>query len=208
MTTTPSSTTGQDPHTLDPRTLDDVRAFAVGHWASLSVELRPTEDRAGTGTVEPTRLRRRFHYRADDTFTGVITQFVDDAGEIPLLEFEFQGHLLWGGPHPIAEGAFEIDYVLDEVFAVTPFGEEAAALLNHERPADIDPFEPEVAQDILGKAFPLFDIAAGQILTDYDLIYFVNGLLFMGAKHVDGTPFDQPDRRPYQLQIPLIRVAS
>ena len=30
----------------------------------------------------------------------------------------------------------------------------------------------------------------------------------MGAKHVDGTPFDQPDRRPHQLQIPLVRVTD
>ena len=192
----------------DPRTLEEVKAFAVGRWESLSVELRPTEDRAGTGVITPTRLRRRFDYRADDTFTGVITQYADDGGQAPLLEFEFRGHLVWGGPHPIAEGAFEIDYRLDDGFAVTPLGPEAAALLNGGRPDGLDPFEPGRSQDILGKAFPLFDIASGEILTDHDLIYFANGLLFMGAKHVDGTPFDRPDRRPYQLQIPLVRVVG
>ncbi|MEM9563461.1 MAG: hypothetical protein AAGA93_12630 [Actinomycetota bacterium] len=192
----------------EPRTIEEVRAFAVGHWESLTVELRPTEDRAGTGAIEPTRLRRRFHYRPDDTFTGVISQYGDDYGELHLLDFEFKGHLVWGGPHPIADGAFEIDYVLDEAFAVTPVVPDIAAMLNQGRPADLDEFAPGVRQDILGKAFPLFDIAAGQILTDYDLVYFVNGLLFMGAKHVDGTPFDQPERRPHQLQIPLVRVTD
>lgn len=34
------------------------------------------------------------------------------------------------------------------------------------------------------------------------------GMLFMGAKHVDGTPFDKPEQRPHPLQIPRIRVSS
>jgi hypothetical protein len=42
----------------------------------------------------------------------------------------------------------------------------------------------------------MFNIAAGQIVSDYDLIHFNHGLLFMGAKHVDGTPFDRPEQRP------------
>lgn len=29
-----------------------------------------------------------------------------------------------------------------------------------------------------------------------------SGMLVMGAKHVDGTPFGTPERRPHQLQIP------
>jgi hypothetical protein len=54
----------------------------------------------------------------------------------------------------------------------------------------------------------MFNIKEGQIAADYDLIYFKNGLLFMGAKHVDGTPFDQPERRPHQLQVPLQKVMN
>ena len=52
----------------------------------------------------------------------------------------------------------------------------------------------------------MFHIEEGQIVGDYDLIYFKHGLLFMGAKHVDGTPFDKVENRPHQLQIPLERV--
>jgi hypothetical protein len=52
----------------------------------------------------------------------------------------------------------------------------------------------------------MVNIAAGQIVADYDLISLTHGLLFMGAKHVDGTPFDRPERRPRQLQIPLRRA--
>ncbi|MEM8618850.1 MAG: hypothetical protein AAGF73_03930 [Actinomycetota bacterium] len=206
--TTPSNTRGSgtpDAPAADPRTLADVRAFAVGEWSSISVELRPTEDRTGAGTVEPTRLRRHFTYHDEDTFTGTITMYVDDYGTAPLLEFEFKGHLLWGSPHPIADGAFEIDYVLDDGFAVTPLTPDAAAMLNAGIAPGVEPFKTGVKNDILGRAFPMFDIAEGQVVVDYDLIYFRDGLLFMGAKHVDGTPFDAPDRRPHQLQIPIAR---
>ena len=99
-----------------------------------------------------------------------------------------------------------IDYVLSEGFAVTPLQSQTADLLNQGRPKNVQPFQVNQKTDLLQKAFPLFNISEGQIVTDYDLIYFNHGLLFMGAKHVDGTPFDQPIRRPHQLQIPLQRV--
>lgn len=193
--------------TTDPRSLDDVKAFAVGDWTSLSVELRPTEDRTGAGTIEPTRLRRDFTYNDDDTFRGTITMFVDDYGQLPLLAFEFKGHLRWGSAHPIADGAWNIDYVLDDGFAVTPLMPDAADMLNAGLVEGMAPFEAGVQSDILGQRFPMFDLVEGQTVVDYDLIYFDHGLLFMGAKHVDGTPFDEPDRRPHQLQIPLVRAA-
>lgn len=191
----------------NPRALAEVKAYAKGSWTSLSVELRPTEDRAGTGHIEPTRLTRDFDYLDDDKFIGVITMYMDEYGEVPLMKFEFKGNLRWGPPHPIAEGAYEIDYVLDEGFAITPLNDGATAMLSQAPIPGIEPFETGKKQDISGKAFPLFNIVEGQILTDYDLIVFRNGLLFMGAKHVDGTPFDKPERRPHQLQIPLRRVA-
>ena len=195
-------------HIADPRTLEEIKHFALGEWKSLSVELRPAEDRSGSGTVESTRLTRHFNFLADDRFRGIITLFVDDYGQLPLMEFDFQGHLRWGGPHPIAQGAFELDYVLDEGFGVTPLHEEAAVMLNQAPVSGLEPFVAGIKQDILGKAFPMFHIAEQQIVTDYDLIYFHAGLLFMGAKHVDGTPFDQPERRPHQLQVPLARVMA
>ena len=189
-----------------PTAIEEVKAFAQGSWESISVELRPTEDRTGSGVVQPTRLKRRFDYLPQDKFVGTITMFADDYGQAPMMEFEFKGRLEWGEAHPIAKGAYSIDYVLDDGFAVTPLHDGAAAMLNQGRPDGIPPFEVGKKANILKKAFPLFNIVEGQIVTDYDLIYFRNGMLFMGAKHVDGTPFDKPDRRPHQLQIPLARA--
>ena len=205
----PSSERAQAIRNIEtPTTLGEVKAFAAGRWRSLAVELRPTEDRTGSGVVQPTRLTRDFTIEPDDRFTGVIRLYGDDYGRLPLMAFEFRGRLRWGEPHPIAAGAYEIDYVLDAAFRVTPLHEQAATMLNQGLVPGLEPFSVGVPQDILGKAFPMFNIAKNQVVTDYDLIYFRNGLLFMGAKHVDGTPFDRPERRPHQLQIPLQRVAS
>lgn len=189
----------------EPKTLEEVKKFALGEWQSITVELRPTEDRTGSGKIQPTYLKRHFTYLPKDKFIGKITLFADNYGQMPLMEFEFKGTLKWGEKHPIADGAWKIDYVLDEGFGVTPLHEQSAAMLNSALPAGMSAFENGVKKDILKKAFPMFKIVEGQIVSDYDLIYFKNGMLFMGAKHVDGTPFDKPENRPHQLQIPLIR---
>ncbi|NEQ50157.1 MAG: hypothetical protein F6K11_08510 [Leptolyngbya sp. SIO3F4] len=191
-----------------PKTLSEVKEYALGSWESLSIELRPTEDRVGSGEIQPTFLTRKFTYLEGDKFVGIITLFADNYGQAPLMEFEFKGNLNWGGEHPIAPGAWKVDYVLDEGFGVTPLNEQAAAMLNQALPEGMQAFEAGVQQDILEQAFPLFSIEEGQTVTDYDLIYFRNGLLFMGAKHVNGTPFDKPENRPHQLQIPLVRISE
>ena len=190
----------------EPKSLEEVKSYALGKWESISVELRPTEDRAGTGQIQPTYLRRKFHYLEGNKFVGTITLFGDNYGALPLMEFEFKGNLKWGKAHPIADGAWNIDYILDEGFGVTPLNPQSAEMLNAALPTGMSPFENGVKKDILGKSFPMFHIVEGQIVSDYDLIYFKNGLLFMGAKHVDGTPFDKPENRPHQLQIPLVKV--
>lgn len=191
-----------------PTSLEEVQQYAVGEWRSLSVELRPSEDRTGSGKISPRFVTRHFAYLSPDKFTGTITIFADNYGKAPLMAFDFEGDLRWGAPHPIAEGAWEMDFVLSERFAVTPLAPEAAAMLNQVPVEGITPFEVGRKTDILRKAFPLFNIAEDQVVVDYDLIYFRNGMLFMGAKHVDGTPFDRPENRPHQLQVPMVRVSG
>lgn len=189
-----------------PKTLEEVKRYALGEWESISIELRPTEDRAGTGAVTPTYLTRHFTYMEDDRFVGIITMYGDNYGKVPLMAFEFVGALVWRDEHPIADGAWNIDYVLNEGFGVTPLSPPAADMLNQVPVEGLEPFEVGVKQDILQKEFPMFSLNEGDIVVDYDLIYFREGMLFMGAKHVDGTPFNLPERRPHQLQIPLARV--
>lgn len=40
---------------------------------------------------------------------------------------------------------------------------------------------------------------------EYDLVYLNQGLLFWGARHIDGRGFDTEQNRPTNLQIPLMR---
>ena len=174
-------------------------------WISIATELRPQEDRTGTGKVQPFHVSREFTFLQGDRFQGVITSYADPYGKVPLVRFVFRGHLEWQGTHPIAPGAQKVDYVLDEGFLVTPLAPPFADALNQVPVDGLARWEVGVTQDILGKAFPLFNVAAGQIVKDYDLVLLKDGMLFMGAKHVDGTPFDRPERRPTNLQVPLVR---
>ena len=60
-------------------------------------------------------------------------------------------------------------------------------------------------QSILGKAFPPFGLAEGQLFKEYDLIYINNGMMFWGARNIDGRGFDREENRPTNLQIPMVR---
>ncbi|MBP6672915.1 MAG: hypothetical protein KA247_07180 [Bacteroidetes bacterium] len=191
----------------NPKTLSDVKKWAVrgGEWVSIATELRPTEDRTGGGKINSFYVSRSFKFFEGDRFEGTIISSADAYGTMPLVKFTFKGHTIWGKQHPIAEGAYEIDYILDEGFEVTPLHPMFAEQLNMAPVNGLRSWQVNVTQDIKGKAFPLFNIKEGQIVGDYDLIYFNNGMLFMGAKHVDGRGFDKPENRPTNLQIPLIR---
>lgn len=187
-------------------TVDEIRSYIKdAEWVSITTELRPQEDRSGIGKIQPFYVSRYFKFIENDTFIGKILSFGDPYGKIPLVEFEFRGHVEWKGEHPVAKGAQNIDYVLDEAFIVTPKDPAFAEALNKFPVDGLNKFEANVSQNILKKAFPLFNIKEGQIVKDYDLIYTYNGMLFMGAKHVDGTPFDKPENRPHLLQIPLVK---
>ena len=65
---------------------------------------------------------------------------------------------------------------------------------------------PERATTVMGITFPSpFGLAAGKNFMEYDLVYLSHGLLFWGARNVDGRGFDTEQNRPTNLQIPLAR---
>lgn len=186
--------------------LTELQNFVIGgEWISISVELRPFEDRLGTGKIQPFYVSRSFQYFTENEFEGSIISYADPFGQVPLVKFTFKGHTIWGKEHQIKEGAFEIDYILDKAFEVTPLNVMFADQLNLMPVEGLNKWELNKMQDIKGKEFPLFGIKKGEIVGDYDLIYINNNMLFMGSKHVDGRGFDKPENRPTNLQVPLIR---
>lgn len=131
--------------------------------------------------------------------------YADAHGKVPLVKIVIQGHTAWRGEHPIAKGAYKLDYITDEAYEVTPLHHGFADVANKFPGNGLNKWEVNVVQDVQGKVFPLFRLVEGQMYVDYDLIYIYNDMLFNGSKNVDGRAFDTPENRPTNVQIPLVR---
>jgi hypothetical protein len=187
-------------------TPDQIREFIQdGEWASITVELRPSSNETPTGAPQPFYCSRLFKYSKPDHFECTVINFADPNGKVPLVKIHIKGFNLWRGEHPIAKGAYNVDYVADEAYEITPLHQGFADAANRFTASGLNHWEIGVAQDVRAKPFPLFGLIEGQTYVDYDLIYIYDGMLFNGSKHVDGRAFDKPESRPTNLRIPLIR---
>ena len=61
---------------------------------------------------------------------GIITYYADPEGQTPLYKMHFSGTSNWGNPHPIAEGAFNVKYVLEDSVVLTPLSDSFTTILN------------------------------------------------------------------------------
>jgi hypothetical protein len=176
-----------------------------GQWVSITTELRPSTNKSATGEIQPFYCSRVFTYAPPDRFACTVMNYADANGKVPLVKIVIKGHNAWRGEHPIAPGAYNLDYIADEAYEVTPLHQGFAAVANKFPGNGLNTWEVNVMQDVTGKAFPLFSLVEGQTYVDYDLIYIYNDMLFNGSKNVDGRAFDKPENRPTNLQIPLVR---
>lgn len=189
-----------------PKSPDQIRQFILGgKWVSITPELRPGVIKSADGNIPPTYCLREFEYAAVDRWSCLFTTYADPNAKTPLVKFLIKGHLQWRGEHPIAQGAQKVDYVADEAYEVTPALQAVADAFNKAPLDGLNPWEVNITQEIKGKAFPAFGIVDAGTYTDYDLIYIFNGMLFNGSKNVDGRPFNKPENRPTNLQVPLVR---
>lgn len=181
-----------------------------GHWKSIACELRPQAGKEGEA-VKSSWVTRDFTFDGTGKFNATIITFLDQFCEQPMNEFNFSGHAKLGGASRAAMGAREITYVLDESLSITPRAQIVVDMMAKLPPKACgdEPYQLNVAQSVLKKPCVLLNnIDSGQIVKDYDLIYLHgNDLLFMGAKHVNGSGFYKPENRPKSgLQVPMIRV--
>ncbi len=187
-------------------TPDEIRQFIQqGEWTSIAVELRPSVQKTPAGAPQPFYCTRLFKYSAPDRFECTVMNYADPNGKASLVKIHIRGHNLWQGEHPIAKGAYKLDYVADEAYEVTPVHQGFADAANKFPANDLNHWQIGVTQDVRRKSFPLFGLTEGDIYVDYDLICIHEGMLFNGSKNVDGRAFDKPENRPTNLQIPLIR---
>jgi hypothetical protein len=176
-----------------------------GQWQSIAPEIRPSGIKNADGSLKPFYLTRKFTYYPGDKFELEIINLADPYGKVPLAKLFIKGHMQWKGEHPIATGAYKVDFVADQEYKVTPLFQGFADVLNQLASRDYNKWEVGRAQSIFKKSFAPFGLADGQIFSECDLIYINNDLMFWGARNVDGRGFDKEENRPTNLQIPLMR---
>lgn len=188
-----------------PMTAEQVKQLSVGTWISIAPEVRPSISKNTDGSMKPFYVTRTFTYAADGKFTLEMINSADAYGKVPLVKIVLKGHTVWQGEHPIAAGAQKIDFIADEAYEITPLIQGFADAMNKAAGANFNKWEVNSAQSILGKAFAPFGLSEGEIYGEFDLIYILDGMMFWGAKHVDGRSFNKAENRPDNLQIPMIR---
>jgi len=176
-----------------------------GKWVSITTEVRPSANKSPTGDIQPFYCSRVFTYDPGDRFACTVMSYADPYGKVPLAKIVIKGHVAWRGEHPLAPGAYNLDYIADEAYEVTPLHPGFAQVANKFPAKGLNTWEVNISQDLMRKAFPLFSLVEGETYVDYDLIYIYNDMLFNGSKNVDGRAFDKPENRPTNLQIPLAK---
>lgn len=186
-------------------TIEQTRQAIVGDWISMAAEVRPSAQKTADGALKPFYLKREFKVLPGDRFELAITNFADAYGKVPLARILIKGHMSWQGEHPVAPGAQKVDFVADEAYELTPLLPAFADVLDQVAAQDYDKWVVGQTQSVFGKNFLPFGLKAGTHFKEYDLVYLSHGLLFWGARHVDGRGFDTEANRPSNLQIPMMR---
>jgi hypothetical protein len=179
------------------------RHALFGEWVSIAPEVRPR--RNPDGSLRSFFLERELNYKKRDRFELMIMSFADPFGATPLCKILIKGQLFWRGAHPSAPGAQKVDFHADEAYEVTPLHVAFANGLNHIARNGYDEWRVAGMQSVFGKSFPPFGLEAGKNFVEFELLYLNGGMLFFGARHVDGREFDSEENRPTNLQFPLVR---
>src|SRR5467141_2009156 len=90
-------------------TKEQVQKQSIGHWESISPEVRPSNSKNADETLKSFYLSCKFAYYEDGTFELTVTNFGDPYGKVPLAEIFLNGHTKWQGEHPIKDVAQKVD---------------------------------------------------------------------------------------------------
>ena len=186
-------------------TVDEIKKIITQEqWISIAPEIRPSSLKNPDGSIKPFYLTRVFSCHQDDSFELTVSNLADPYGKAPLAKMDIKGRMIWRGEHPIATGAQKVDFIADGSYDVTPLLQPFADAMN-QFTKGFDKWEVNKPQSILKKSFPPFGLTEGQIFMEYDLIHIFDGMMFWGARNIDGRGFDKEENRPTNLQIPLVR---
>src|SRR5277367_3691659 len=136
-------------------TTDQVKKESIGHWQSITTEVRPSNSKNPDGTLKPFYLKRDFVLATDSTFELTVTSFADPYGKVALVKIYIKGQMEWKGDHPIAEGAQKVDYTASIEYTVTPLHQGFVDILNSITKG-FNQWKLGETQSILKKSFPPF----------------------------------------------------
>lgn len=183
-------------------------AFAVegmpelsGTWTSMACEPRP---QAGPDGVQPWYLTRSVVF-ADDRIDAHFTTYADADCTAPLLELKFGGDVVVQGPSDVADGAKEVDLIVNDYLTVTPQMDGFAGFLNSAEAGTCgaDAWQVGTEQDVFETGCSVIGVAANTPTNEYEVLYVAAGQLYFGARPVDGMSLNDPTMRPTALQMPL-----
>ncbi|HET6256530.1 MAG TPA: hypothetical protein VFE32_20815 [Puia sp.] len=183
---------------------DQVKKASIGKWASIAPEVRPSNSKNPDGTLKPFYLTRAFTLSEDNSFELLVKNLADPFGNVSIAEMSIKGHIEWLGDHPLTPGAQKVNFSADEDYIVKPLLQGFADILN-KYTTGFQEWKVGESQSIFKKPFPPFGLAKDQIFMEYDLIFIFNGMMFWGARNIDGRGFDTEENRPTNLQIPMVR---
>ncbi len=174
-----------------------------GAWESIACELRPQAARDG---VAPWYLRRSINFtpgRIDAHFTT----YTDPSCSMPLVELKFGGDVIVRGPSDVADGAKEVDLIVNDYLTVTPRMQGFVEFLQTAEAGACgsEAWSVGLEQDIFQTGCSVMGVAANSPTTEFEVLHVSAGHLYFGARPIDGQPLAQPEARPTALQMPLKR---
>lgn len=172
-----------------------------GTWQSMACELRP---QAGQDGIQPWYLTREVTF-AEGRIDAHFTTYADAECSAPLLELRFGGDVVVHGQSDVAPGARNVDLIVNDYLTVTPQMEGFAGFLNSADPGacGTQDWAVGVEQDVYATGCTVMGVAPETPTNEYEVLHVSAGLLYFGARPVDGTSLDGPDTRPTALQMPL-----
>lgn|GEM_PF-907947 len=187
-----------------PAQAQSVMPSLNGTWQSIACELRP---QAGEDGVAPWYLKRSIVF-ADGRIDAHFTTYANPMCSAPLVDLKFGGDVVVQGASPVANGAMEVDLIVNDYLTVTPRMDGFAGFLNSGEPGSCgtEVWAVGEEQDIFVTGCAVMGVTSNTPTNEYETLHVSAGHLYFGARPVDGKSLDVPDSRPTTLQMPLKRL--
>ena len=188
-----------------PGFADTSDANLDGSWASLACEVRPQVGQ--DGTITEWWLTREIEI-TEGRIEARFTTFGQPGCTFPLNVLNFAGRVDIKGDSDVAVGAVAADLTIDEFVKITPLAQPFADFLNS-IPAGscgAEAWTVGAAQAIDETGCVLLGVEPNTPTVEYEVLANIDGMLYFGARPVDGTFITEESKRPRALLVPLAKT--